>query len=169
MDATLERKVAELAREIAGNAKTIADVNGVIQLMLKSALERMLDTEMDVHLGRRAACIEDAPEDRPLGQEPPEGAAGDKRPANRRNGRSSKLVQGELGEFEIETPRDRLGTFEPQVVEKYQRRVEGFDSKILKKVIAIRKQDKDERMEQEAILETYLAALGMIEGPPEEA
>jgi uncharacterized protein (UPF0335 family) len=44
----------------------------------------------------------------------------------------------------------------------------GFDSKILKKVIAIRKQDKDERMEQEAILETYLAALGMIEGPPEE-
>ena len=44
----------------------------------------------------------------------------------------------------------------------------GFDAKILKKVIAIRKQDKDERMEQEAILETYLAALGMIEGPPEE-
>ena len=44
----------------------------------------------------------------------------------------------------------------------------GFDSKILKKVIAIRKQDKDERMEQEAILETYLAALGMIEGPPDE-
>jgi transposase-like protein len=132
MDATLERKVAELAREIAGNAKTIADVNGVIQLMLKSALERMLDTEMDVHLGRRRACIEEAPEDRPLGQEPPEGAVGDKRPANRRNGRSSKLVQGELGEFEIETPRDRLGTFEPQLIEKYQRRVEGFDQKILK-------------------------------------
>lgn len=41
----------------------------------------------------------------------------------------------------------------------------GFDSKILKKVIAIRKQDKDERMEQQAILETYLAALGMIEQP----
>lgn len=44
----------------------------------------------------------------------------------------------------------------------------GFDTKILKKVIQIRKQDKDERMEQEAILETYLAALGMIEGPPDE-
>jgi uncharacterized protein (UPF0335 family) len=41
----------------------------------------------------------------------------------------------------------------------------GFDAKILKKVIAIRKQDKDERMEQEAILDTYLAALGMIEAP----
>ncbi|MBB1250138.1 MULTISPECIES: DUF2312 domain-containing protein [unclassified Rhizobium] len=44
----------------------------------------------------------------------------------------------------------------------------GFDTKILKKVIQIRKQDKDERMEQEAILETYLMALGMIEGPPDE-
>lgn len=41
----------------------------------------------------------------------------------------------------------------------------GFDGKILKKVIAIRKMDRDERAEQEAILDTYLAALGMIEQP----
>jgi uncharacterized protein (UPF0335 family) len=39
----------------------------------------------------------------------------------------------------------------------------GFDTKILKKVIAIRKQDLEERMEQEAILDTYLLALGMID------
>ncbi|WEX76992.1 DUF2312 domain-containing protein [Sinorhizobium numidicum] len=38
----------------------------------------------------------------------------------------------------------------------------GFDAKILRKVISIRKQDQDERMEQEAILDTYLQALGMI-------
>lgn len=37
----------------------------------------------------------------------------------------------------------------------------GFDPKILKKVIAIRKQDKDERAEEEAVLSTYLVALGM--------
>jgi uncharacterized protein (UPF0335 family) len=41
----------------------------------------------------------------------------------------------------------------------------GFETKILKKVIAIRKQDKDERAEQEAILDTYLSALGMIPQP----
>ena len=41
----------------------------------------------------------------------------------------------------------------------------GFDTKILKKVIAIRKQDEEERMEEEAILDTYLHALGMIEAP----
>ena len=44
----------------------------------------------------------------------------------------------------------------------------GFDTKILRKVIQIRKQDKDERMEQEAILDTYLAALGMIDAPEAE-
>ncbi|AKE44825.1 DUF2312 domain-containing protein [Sinorhizobium phage phiM9] len=38
----------------------------------------------------------------------------------------------------------------------------GFDTKILRKVIALRRQDADERMEQEAILDTYLQALGMI-------
>ncbi len=43
----------------------------------------------------------------------------------------------------------------------------GFDTKILKKVIAIRKKDEQERMEEEAILDTYLRALGMIEAPPE--
>ncbi|AFL53786.1 uncharacterized protein (UPF0335 family) [Sinorhizobium fredii] len=38
----------------------------------------------------------------------------------------------------------------------------GFDTKILRKVISIRKQDQDERIEQEAILDTYLQALGMV-------
>jgi uncharacterized protein (UPF0335 family) len=44
----------------------------------------------------------------------------------------------------------------------------GYDTKVLRKVISIRKQDKDERMEQEAILDTYLHALGMIADPSEE-
>ncbi len=43
----------------------------------------------------------------------------------------------------------------------------GFDTKILKKVIALRKKDDQERMEEDLILDTYLHALGMIESPPE--
>jgi transposase-like protein len=132
MDATLERKVEELAHEIAGDAKTIQDVNHVLRLMMKSTLERMLDTEMDVHLGRRPACLEDALSPERKDKEASKDDGEKKRLGNRRNGRSSKTVQGELGEFEIETPRDREGSFEPQVIEKYQRRVEGFDEKILK-------------------------------------
>jgi len=44
----------------------------------------------------------------------------------------------------------------------------GFDAKILRKVIQIRKQDRDERAEQEAILETYLNALGMLDYTPDD-
>lgn len=44
----------------------------------------------------------------------------------------------------------------------------GFDGKTIKKIIAIRKQDADDRMEQEAILDTYLIALGMIPADTDE-
>lgn len=43
----------------------------------------------------------------------------------------------------------------------------GFDTKILKKAIALRKKDDQERLEEEIILNTYLHALGMIESPPD--
>ena len=43
----------------------------------------------------------------------------------------SKTVQGDLGELTIATPRDRNGTFEPQLIGKHQRRLPGFDEKIL--------------------------------------
>lgn len=43
-----------------------------------------------------------------------------------------------------------------------------FDTKALKKVIALRKKDDQERIEEEAIIDTYLAALGMIAGPKDE-
>ena len=44
----------------------------------------------------------------------------------------------------------------------------GYDTKIMKKLLALRKKDDQERMEEELILDTYLAALGMIEGPAED-
>ena len=50
---------------------------------------------------------------------------------------------------------------------RYSKGRKGFDTKILKKVVALRKKDDQERMEEDMILDTYLAALGMIEAPPE--
>lgn len=44
----------------------------------------------------------------------------------------------------------------------------GFDTKVLRKIVAIRKQDHAERMEQEALLELYMAALGMAGAPPQD-
>ena len=134
MDVSLRSRAEELASEMAGQARTVEDLNGLMRLMMKSALERMLNTEMDVHLGRRtlpsAAGVE-PPELSPA-SEPSPAASPDKRcQPNRRNGRSRKTVQGDVGELTIATPRDRDGSFEPQLIGKHQRRVPGFDEKIL--------------------------------------
>ncbi len=131
MDAIFTDKAERLAREIATDAKTLDDLNGLVKLMLKSALERMLDTEMDVHLGRMSlpGSAADVPEHTLASSGPT--SPTNKCAKNRRNGHSQKTVQGDLGEITLETPRDRDGTFEPQVIPKHQRRLSGFDEKIL--------------------------------------
>ena len=121
MDATLKLKAERLASELATQAKTVDDVNDLLKILMKGALERMLDTEMDVHLGRKTSAAV------PVNEVPVGGQAR----ANRRNGRSKKTVSGELGEIPLDTPRDRQGTFEPQLIPKHQRRLAGFDEKIL--------------------------------------
>jgi putative transposase len=134
MDEALQSRVDELAREIAGQARTIEDVNGLMRLMMKSALERMLDTEMDVHLGRRPLAVSSDPSAATATtptELPKVVSEPSKKGPNRRNGRSKKTVRSESGDLTIATPRDRDGTFEPQLIEKHQRRVPGFDEKIL--------------------------------------
>ena len=69
----------------------------------------------------------------------------------------------------IERLEEEKKTISDDIKEVYaEAKANGFDTKILRKVVQIRKQDKDERMEQEAILDTYLQALGMIELPAED-
>jgi len=134
MDGSLRTRAEQLASEIASQARTAEDLNGLMRLMMKSALERMLNSEMDVHLGRRtlsaAADTDLSPTPPPTATEPSATPARRCKP-NRRNGRSQKTVQGDVGELTIATPRDRDGTFEPQLIGKHQRRVPGFDEKIL--------------------------------------
>jgi putative transposase len=122
MDATLRLKAEQLADEIASQAKTLDDVNGLLNTLMKAALERMLHTEMDVHLGRKTVAALPAVA---------EVEAGDPVAAtNRRNGRSKKTLRGNRGELPLDIPRDRDGTFEPLLIPKHQRRLPGFDEKI---------------------------------------
>jgi putative transposase len=122
MDATLKLKAEQLAGDIATQAKTLDDLNGLLRTLMKSALERMLDTELDVHLGRKTIAALPT-----VDAETADQAA----PANRRNGHSKKTIRGDMGELALDTPRDRNGTFEPQLITKHQRRLSGFDEKIL--------------------------------------
>lgn len=122
MDEALKLKAEQLAGEIATQAQTLDDLNGLMRSLMKSALERMLDTEMDVYLGRKKLAA--LPAEDIL-------SANANTPKNRRNGRSQKTISGEMGDLTLDTPRDRNGTFEPQLIPKHQRRLAGFDEKIL--------------------------------------
>lgn len=121
MDAALKLKAEQLADDIANQAQTVEDVNGLLRTLLKSTLERMLDTEMDVHLGRKTIAALPAAEGE---------ASGQAAPANRRNGHSKKTLRSDRGDLTLDTPRDRDGSFEPLLIPKHQRRLPGFDEKI---------------------------------------
>jgi putative transposase len=87
--------------------------NGLLKQLTKLLVEKALEAEMADHLGHGK-------------NEPVENLAG-----NTRNGKSRKTLKGEFGELPIEIPRDRHGTFEPQLIPKHQTRWAGFDDKIL--------------------------------------
>jgi putative transposase len=87
--------------------------NGLLKQLTKMLVERALDAEMAEHLGHGR-------------HEPVTNATG-----NARNGKSKKTLKGEFGELPIDIPRDRQGSFEPQLIPKHQTRWSGFDDKIL--------------------------------------
>lgn len=87
--------------------------HGLLKQLTKLLVEKALEAEMADHLGHG----KNEPVDNPAG--------------NTRNGKSKKTLKGEFGELPIEIPRDRHGTFEPQLIPKHQTRWTGFDDKIL--------------------------------------
>jgi putative transposase len=87
--------------------------NGLLRRLTKALLERALNAELTHHLGYEKHD--------PAGHNS----------GNSRNGVSSKTVKGEFGEIVVDTPRDRNGSFEPQILGKHQTRFDGFDDKIL--------------------------------------
>lgn len=87
--------------------------NGLLKQLTKKLVERALQAEMAEHLGHAK-------------HEAVANPAG-----NTRNGKSKKTLKGDFGELPIEIPRDRHGSFEPQIITKHQTRWAGFDEKIL--------------------------------------
>jgi transposase-like protein len=125
MDAILAAKTQDLARELATQATTLEELNGALRSLMTAALEQMLQTELNAHLGRGTPLAEKALDGAGVG----DGAAA--RPRNRKNGTTPKTVQGDMGQLPLEIPRDRNCTFQPQLIGKHQRRLAGFDEKLL--------------------------------------
>ena len=105
---------AELLNQLIPGPVSPAQLEDVFQQLKKSVLEHALGAEMSHHLGY-------AP-----GQSKPASAG-----ANHRNGKSSKRVITDTGGLHIDGPRDREGSFEPQLIGKHERRFTGFDDKIV--------------------------------------
>lgn len=134
MDATLTKKANDLAKEFAGQATNLEELNNAMRSLMKTALETMLNTELGAHLGRALPPdnnVTDAPEMVAETDCTTTAVEGTSKPRNRRNGTSPKTIQGDLGKLPLAVPRDRDGTFEPLLLGKYQRRLPGFDEKIL--------------------------------------
>jgi putative transposase len=87
--------------------------NGLLKQLTKQLLERAMAAELTEHVGYE--------------KHDPEGHNS----GNSRNGKSAKTLKGTFGTMPIEVPRDRNGSFEPQIIEKHQTRFTGFDDNII--------------------------------------
>ena len=105
-----------LLDHVIANYKKPADLigeNGMLKQLTKAVIEAALKAEMNQHLGHARY-----------------GAVGNAT-GNVRNGQSAKTLTGDFGEIEIAVPRDRDASFTPQLIPKHQRRLPGFDERIL--------------------------------------
>ena len=108
----MEREaITHLAQQIAGKIKTEQDLNDFSRMLKKITVETALNAELEAHLGYEK-YHESANE-------------------NSRNGYSSKRLITDNGSVDLEIPRDREGSFEPQFIKKHQRRLTAMDDKIL--------------------------------------
>ncbi|WP_129337766.1 IS256 family transposase [Cellulomonas endophytica] len=108
VDAVLAEELVARARE---QGVELLGENGLLRQMTKAILERGLAEELTEHLG----------------YEPHERAGA----GNARNGTTSKRVHSEAGTIDLDVPRDRAGTFEPRLVRKGQRRLDGIDKIVI--------------------------------------
>ena len=108
-----EEMARRLVREAREEGLEITGESGLLASMMKSVLEAALNEELTDHLGYEHGD--------PVGR-----GSG-----NSRNGTTSKTVLTESGPVELDTPRDRNGSFEPLIVRKGQRRLDGIDKLVL--------------------------------------
>lgn len=104
-------KLNELATQMVSQLKSMDDFKAMHKLMLQQFINNSLEAEMQEHLGYAKHEQSDQP--------------------NKRNGKMSKTVSTDLGELQIDTPRDRDSSFQPQLVKKNQTRITGIDEQIL--------------------------------------
>lgn len=110
VDETVAQELVERARS---EGVELVGPGGLLTGLTKSVLETALEAELDEHLGYPKHAVEG------------------RNSGNSRNGSRSKTLLTEVGEVELDVPRDRDGSFEPRIVRKRQRRMSGVDELVI--------------------------------------
>lgn len=110
-----EKKFSKITKMLMEeyDLKTAGDIHNALKEVLGDTLEKMLEAELDGHLGYEKNDYAEGITD------------------NRRNGTTQKKVKAHLGELEIEVPRDRDGEFEPVIVPKRQKDISDIEERVL--------------------------------------
>ncbi len=109
----LNEKEIQLAQLLSEDCANPAEVTAKLKALFSGTLEKMLEAELEEHLGYEKNSI--------VGNNS----------GNSRNGYGKKTIKSEWGESEIAFPRDRNGTFEPQIIEKRQSRTDDIETRVL--------------------------------------
>jgi transposase-like protein len=110
---TISKEILDELPKGVERPEDLLDDAGLMKELKIKLVERMLGAELTTHLGYEEG------NDAPAGQN------------KRRNGTSAKVLKGHNGEMPIAVPRDRDGSFEPELVKKGQTRIDGMDDKII--------------------------------------
>ena len=109
----LKENEQNLVRLISEECKTPADITKKLKSLFSATLEKVLECELEEHLGYEKNSVTG------------------NNSGNSRNGYNKKVIKSEWGESEISVPRDRNGSFKPQIVEKRQTRTDDIEARIL--------------------------------------
>lgn len=109
----LNEREMELVAMLCEECTSAADITSKLKSLFAGTLEKMLEAEMDEHLGYDKHSVHG------------------NNSGNSRNGYGKKTIKSEWGESEIAIPRDRNGSFEPKVIEKRQTRTDDIEARVL--------------------------------------
>lgn len=116
----MEKSPAELMREYVNSQKfsSTTEIMEAMKVMFGDVLKQVMEAELDAKLGYEKSERISNNDERSMSK-------------NYRNGHSKKTVKTQLGEVTIQVPRDRNGEYEPSIIGKYNRNVDGMEEKIL--------------------------------------
>lgn len=109
----MHEKGKELVELLSEQCESMQDVHDLLKELFKGTIEKMLEAEMDAHLGYEKNDISG------------------NNSGNSRNGYNIKTIQTQLGKTELKIPRDRNGEFEPQLIEKRQTKSNNLENQII--------------------------------------